>query len=53
MADNDNMSVEDFSDSCNLTIPTAEKKTNSVIPNGGLLAWLQVLGSFLLFFNSW
>lgn len=22
-------------------------------PNGGLLAWLQVLGSFMLFFNSW
>jgi len=23
------------------------------IPNGGLDAWLQVLGSFFLFFNSW
>lgn len=23
------------------------------IPNGGLQAWLQVLGSFFLFFNSW
>ncbi|MCJ1378975.1 hypothetical protein MMC17_002074 [Xylographa soralifera] len=22
-------------------------------PNGGLRAWLQVLGSFMLFFNSW
>jgi hypothetical protein len=22
-------------------------------PNGGLQAWLQVLGSFFLFFNSW
>lgn len=22
-------------------------------PNGGLDAWLQVLGSFFLFFNSW
>lgn len=22
-------------------------------PNGGLTAWLQVLGSFFLFFNSW
>jgi hypothetical protein len=22
-------------------------------PNGGLRAWLQVLGSFFLFFNSW
>ncbi|KAI9730843.1 MAG: hypothetical protein M1834_005561 [Cirrosporium novae-zelandiae] len=27
--------------------------TTSEIPNGGLKAWLQVLGSFLLFFNSW
>ncbi|KAF2790647.1 MFS general substrate transporter [Melanomma pulvis-pyrius CBS 109.77] len=23
------------------------------IPNGGLVAWLQVLGAFVLFFNSW
>lgn len=23
------------------------------IPNGGLIAWLQVLGSFFIFFNSW
>ncbi|KAF2268060.1 MFS general substrate transporter [Lojkania enalia] len=23
------------------------------IPNGGFMAWLQVLGSFFLFFNSW
>lgn len=22
-------------------------------PNGGFNAWLQVLGSFFLFFNSW
>lgn len=22
-------------------------------PNGGLMAWLQVAGSFFLFFNSW
>ena len=22
-------------------------------PNGGLLAWLQLAGSFFLFFNSW
>ncbi|KAF2190959.1 MFS general substrate transporter [Zopfia rhizophila CBS 207.26] len=25
----------------------------SSIPNGGLRAWLQVLGAFFLFFNSW
>jgi len=53
MADNDNIAVEDFSDSSNLTTPVPEKETKSAIPNGGLLAWLQVLGSFLMFFNSW
>jgi hypothetical protein len=25
----------------------------SAIPNGGLQAWLQVLGAFFLFFTSW
>ncbi|KAK3203221.1 hypothetical protein GRF29_112g563471 [Pseudopithomyces chartarum] len=25
----------------------------AAIPNGGLTAWLQVLGAFFLFFNSW
>lgn len=25
----------------------------SKIPNGGLMAWLQVLGAFFLLFNSW
>ena len=25
----------------------------SSIPNGGLRAWLQVLGAFSLFFNTW
>lgn len=27
--------------------------TASAIPNGGLNAWLQVLGGFMLFFNTW
>lgn len=26
---------------------------NPLIPNGGLVAWLQVLSGFFLFFNSW
>ena len=35
-----------------------QRKVSSVndvskVPNGGLRAWLQVLGSFFLFFNSW
>lgn len=25
----------------------------SSIPNGGLQAWIQVLGAFLFYFNSW
>ena len=31
------------------------KSVNSInsIPNGGLRAWLVVVGSFFLFFNSW
>lgn len=38
--------------------PAARTRTHSVnnissIPNGGLRAWLQVLGSFFLFFNTW
>lgn len=35
--------------------PPAPAKPNPAgeIPNGGLTAWLQVLGSFLLFLNSW
>ncbi len=27
--------------------------SNDGPPNGGLTAWLQVLGSFMLFFNTW
>lgn len=34
-----------------------EKKSSvnnvGAIPNGGLRAWLQVVGAFFLFFNSW
>jgi hypothetical protein len=29
------------------------KAPTSSIPNGGFNAWLQVAGSFMLFFNSW
>jgi hypothetical protein len=29
------------------------KDPNHEIPNGGFKAWLQVLGSFFLFLNSW
>ncbi|KAF2203387.1 MFS general substrate transporter [Delitschia confertaspora ATCC 74209] len=35
-----------------ISVPPSVNNTSS-IPNGGLKAWLQVLGSFFLFFNSW
>src|ERR1700761_642353 len=34
-------------------ITPVKSKCVREIPNGGLKAWLQVLGSFILFFNSW
>ncbi|CAI6340511.1 unnamed protein product [Periconia digitata] len=35
------------------TPPTNDANNASSIPDGGLVAWLQVLGSFFLFFNTW
>lgn len=32
--------------------PEVEKQQED-IPDGGLVAWLQVLGGFFMFFNSW
>ncbi|GAB7362043.1 hypothetical protein MBLNU230_g2077t1 [Neophaeotheca triangularis] len=36
-------------------VQSAKPSINNIksVPNGGLTAWLQVLGSFFLFFNSW
>ncbi|KAI1615596.1 major facilitator superfamily domain-containing protein [Exophiala viscosa] len=35
-------------------VPVAVRQPDEdIIPDGGLLAWLQVAGSWLLFFNSW
>jgi len=38
-----------------VTVKSANPSVNNInaIPNGGLRAWLQVLGAFFLFFNSW
>lgn len=38
-----------------VTVKSANPSVNNVkaIPNGGLRAWMQVLGAFFLFFNSW
>ena len=36
-------------------VASAKPSINNIksVPNGGLTAWLQVLGSFFLFFNTW
>ncbi|KAL1855893.1 hypothetical protein Daus18300_010871 [Diaporthe australafricana] len=33
--------------------PAPEIKAARTIPNGGLQAWLQVVGAFFLYFNTW
>ena len=33
--------------------PPPQKPPGGPPPNGGLTAWLQVLGGFFLFFNTW
>ncbi|RDW91297.1 MFS monocarboxylate transporter-like protein [Coleophoma crateriformis] len=44
-------------DRLSITTPQLEAQVpppaSDEIPNGGLTAWLQVLGSFILFFNTW
>jgi len=43
------------SESDGLSKATADSPTTAseAIPDGGLVAWLQVLGCFFLWFNSW
>lgn len=36
-----------------LELEVPAKSTGNDIPNGGLHAWMQVLGAFFLVFNSW
>ncbi|MCJ1453667.1 hypothetical protein MMC28_004015 [Mycoblastus sanguinarius] len=35
------------------SVPVAQPTGYDAPPNGGLVAWIQVAGSFFLFFNSW
>ena len=35
------------------TTPKSQPNPSDEIPNGGLKAWLQVLGSFMVFLNTW
>lgn len=45
--------------SSKIGVPTTKVSTRvsvnntSQIPNGGTMAWMQVVGSFFLFFNTW
>lgn len=41
------------SESVKDTTPREYDASTSDVPDGGLVAWLQVAGSFSLFFNSW
>lgn len=41
------------SESVKDTTPRERNASTSDVPDGGLVAWLQVAGSFSLFFNSW
>lgn len=34
-------------------VPTRALQTPQAIPNGGVQAWLQVLGAFCIYFNTW
>jgi hypothetical protein len=36
-----------------VTAREAAAKAAGAIPDGGLIAWLQVLGSFFLWWNTW
>jgi hypothetical protein len=39
--------------SCSISDIEQADQTVDDIPNGGLVAWLQVLGAFFLWFNTW
>jgi hypothetical protein len=45
--------VDDAEVAAPTAAPAPAASQQSQIPNGGLQAWLQVLGAHLLFFNSW
>lgn len=57
MGEKDNAEQDDTAvargsdDAVNETKPAASAA--DAIPNGGLTAWLQVVGAFFLMFNSW
>ncbi|KAH8817086.1 hypothetical protein F5884DRAFT_243136 [Xylogone sp. PMI_703] len=50
--ENDMQSIDHPSGEASVESPPTEKHVTK-FPNGGLNAWLQVAGSFVLFMNSW
>lgn len=44
---------EGFGDTSTSPSTSSVEQKEDPIPNGGLVAWLQVLGSFFLFLNTW
>lgn len=45
--------TSECSQSCNMSDLEQADQTVDDNPNGGLVAWLQVLGAFFLWFNTW
>lgn len=52
-ATNDTVEKETPKDIVETASSTPEVKPVRTIPNGGLQAWLQVVGAFFLYFNTW
>ncbi|KAK7697609.1 hypothetical protein SLS64_013348 [Diaporthe eres] len=50
---NDTVEKETPKDIVETASSTPEVKPVRTIPNGGLQAWLQVVGAFFLYFNTW
>ncbi|KAF2153237.1 MFS general substrate transporter [Myriangium duriaei CBS 260.36] len=50
---NTRRSVKSFRQSLKTSAPQEDSNDTDSIPDGGLVAWLHVLGSFFLFFNNW
>jgi hypothetical protein len=51
--DNSTSSDENGTDPNEIPAQTPTPERSNEIPNGGFKAWIQVLGSFFLIFNSW
>jgi hypothetical protein len=51
--DQDDKTAQESDAGNDVTAREAAAKAASAIPDGGLIAWLQVLGSFFLWWNTW